>query len=148
MPVSWKAVTIDETFWTPHLRVNREQTLPLIYRISQETGRFENFRQTGNQAWSRPRTSSGTRMLPSGLRRRATAWVLIPIQNWKRKLTKSSCIVAAQQPDGYLNTYFTAVEPEKRWTNLRDWHELYCAGHLIEAAVAHFQATGKRLCWR
>jgi DUF1680 family protein len=54
-------------------------------------------------------------------------------------------IVAAQQPDGYLNTYFTAVEPDKRWTNLRDWHELYCAGHLIEAAVAHFQATGKRV---
>jgi uncharacterized protein len=54
-------------------------------------------------------------------------------------------IVAAQQPDGYLNTYFTVVEPEKRWTNLRDWHELYCAGHLIEAAVAHFQATGKRV---
>jgi DUF1680 family protein len=54
-------------------------------------------------------------------------------------------IVSAQQPDGYLNSYFTVVEPEKRWTNLRDWHELYCAGHLIEAAVAHFQATGKRV---
>src|SRR5438874_7318676 len=53
-------------------------------------------------------------------------------------------IVAAQQPDGYLNTYFTVVDPEHRWKNLRDWHELYCAGHLIEAAVAHFQATGKR----
>jgi DUF1680 family protein len=56
-----------------------------------------------------------------------------------------SLLVAAQQSDGYLNTYFTVVEPEKRWTNLRDWHELYCAGHLIEAAVAHFQATGKRV---
>ncbi len=54
-------------------------------------------------------------------------------------------IAGAQQPDGYLNTYFTVVEPEKRWTNLRDWHELYCAGHLIEAAVAHFEATGKRV---
>jgi DUF1680 family protein len=37
-----------------------------------------------------------------------------------------------------------SVEPQKRWTNLRDNHELYCAGHLIEAAVAHYQATGKR----
>ncbi len=53
-------------------------------------------------------------------------------------------VVSAQQPDGYLNVYFTVVEPEKRWINLRDCHELYCAGHLIEAAVAHFQATGKR----
>lgn len=52
-------------------------------------------------------------------------------------------IVAAQQSDGYLNTYFTVVAPEKRWTNLMEGHELYCAGHLIEAAVAHYQATGK-----
>lgn len=50
----------------------------------------------------------------------------------------------AQQPDGYLNTYFTVMEPENRWTNERDRHELYCAGHLIEAAVAHFEATGKK----
>ncbi|WP_017434278.1 glycoside hydrolase family 127 protein [Saccharococcus caldoxylosilyticus] len=50
----------------------------------------------------------------------------------------------AQQPDGYLNTYYTVKEPGKRWTNLRDNHELYCAGHLIEAAVAYFKATGKK----
>jgi hypothetical protein len=53
-------------------------------------------------------------------------------------------IASIQQPDGYLNVWFTVVEPGKRWTNLRDWHELYCAGHLIEAAVAHFEATGQR----
>jgi len=51
-------------------------------------------------------------------------------------------IISAQQPDGYLNTHFTVVEPEKRFTNLRDLHELYCAGHLMEAAVAHYYATG------
>ena len=50
----------------------------------------------------------------------------------------------AQQSDGYLNTYFTLVEPENRWKNLGEGHELYCAGHLIEAAVAYFYATGKR----
>lgn len=49
----------------------------------------------------------------------------------------------AQQPDGYLNTYFTIKEPGKRWTNLQDCHELYCAGHFIEAAVAYYEATGK-----
>jgi DUF1680 family protein len=48
----------------------------------------------------------------------------------------------AQQPDGYLNSYFTLVAPGQRWQNLRDNHELYCAGHFIEAAVAHSQATG------
>lgn len=50
----------------------------------------------------------------------------------------------AQQEDGYLNTYFTIKEPGKRWTNLNDCHELYCAGHFIEAAVSYYEATGKR----
>jgi hypothetical protein len=50
----------------------------------------------------------------------------------------------AQMPDGYLNSHFIQVEPEMRWKNLGHWHELYCAGHLMEAAVAYAQATGKR----
>lgn len=50
----------------------------------------------------------------------------------------------AQQKDGYLNTYFTVQEPGKRFTNLCECHELYCAGHMMEAAVAYYQATGKR----
>lgn len=53
-------------------------------------------------------------------------------------------VAKAQQPDGYLNTYFTVKEPDMRWKNLRECHEMYCAGHLIEGAVAYFQATGKR----
>jgi DUF1680 family protein len=48
-----------------------------------------------------------------------------------------------QQPDGYLSSWYQRIQPGKRWTNLRDCHELYCAGHLIEGAVAYFQATGK-----
>lgn len=49
-----------------------------------------------------------------------------------------------QRPDGYLNSWFLRIQPGKRWTNLRDCHELYCAGHLLEAAVAYDQSTGKR----
>ncbi len=49
-----------------------------------------------------------------------------------------------QDEDGYVNAWFQRVQPERRWTNLRDHHELYCAGHLMEAAVAYYQATGKR----
>ncbi|KXF75022.1 hypothetical protein ATN84_20245 [Paramesorhizobium deserti] len=49
-----------------------------------------------------------------------------------------------QDEDGYLNAWFQRVQPGRRWTNLRDHHELYCAGHLIEGAVAYYQATGKR----
>lgn len=49
----------------------------------------------------------------------------------------------AQQEDGYLNTYFTVKEPKLRWSNLMEGHELYTAGHMIEAAVAYYEATGK-----
>lgn len=49
----------------------------------------------------------------------------------------------AQEPDGYLNTYFSVECPNQKWTNLTEGHELYGAGHLIEAAVAYYQATGK-----
>ena len=49
----------------------------------------------------------------------------------------------AQQEDGYLNTYFTVKAPDKRWTNLQEAHELYCAGHMMEAAVAYAECTGK-----
>jgi uncharacterized protein len=48
-----------------------------------------------------------------------------------------------QQADGYLSSWYQRIQPGLRWTNLRDCHELYCAGHLIEGAVAYFQATGK-----
>ena len=50
----------------------------------------------------------------------------------------------AQAPDGYLNCWYLGREPDKRWTNLRDRHELYCAGHMLEGAIAYFQATGRR----
>jgi DUF1680 family protein len=50
----------------------------------------------------------------------------------------------AQRSDGYFNTHILTWRPNHRWKNLRDLHELYCAGHLIEAAVVHFEATGRR----
>lgn len=51
-------------------------------------------------------------------------------------------IEQAQQPDGYLNVYFTVVDPGGKLKNLRDFHEMYNAGHLIEAALAHHRYTG------
>ena len=53
-------------------------------------------------------------------------------------------IAAAQDTDGYLNTYFTIKDKEKRWTNLLEGHELYCAGHMLEAACAYYESTGKK----
>lgn len=52
-------------------------------------------------------------------------------------------VAQAQQPDGYLNTYFIIKEPEMRWKNLRECHEMYVAGHMLEGAVAYYEATGK-----
>ena len=53
-------------------------------------------------------------------------------------------IAAAQRPDGYLNSYYQTVEPAARWQNLDHGHELYCAGHLFQAAVAFHRAAGDR----
>lgn len=53
-------------------------------------------------------------------------------------------IEKAQQPDGYLDTYFIVKEPQHRWQNLHECHELYCAGHMMEAGVAYAEATGKK----
>ncbi|MCQ2431404.1 MAG: glycoside hydrolase family 127 protein [Clostridia bacterium] len=53
-------------------------------------------------------------------------------------------IAAAQDSDGYLNTFYTIKDRDKRWTNLLEGHELYCSGHMIEAACAYYEATGKR----
>lgn len=53
-------------------------------------------------------------------------------------------IAAAQDSDGYLNTRFTITDKDKRWTNLLEGHELYCSGHMIEAACAYYEAAGKR----
>ena len=52
-------------------------------------------------------------------------------------------IEKAQQPDGYLDTYYIINGLDKRWTNLTDHHELYCAGHMIEAGIAYYNGTGK-----
>src|SRR5256714_765313 len=144
-PAPWNDVTIDDLFWSGRLRANREQTLPHLYRFCKETGRIDTFRldwKPGREPvphvfWD----SDVAKWLEAACYSLAThpdAWLS------QRVDEVVALILAAQQPDGYLNTHFTAVEPEKRWTNLRDRHELYCAGHLMEAAVAHFQATGKR----
>jgi DUF1680 family protein len=68
-----------------------------------------------------------------------------PDQALSKQVDQSIELIAkAQMADGYINTWYQIRDPDRRWTNLRDNHELYCAGHLFEAAAAHFQATGKR----
>ncbi|MVT55360.1 glycoside hydrolase family 127 protein [Bradyrhizobium yuanmingense] len=77
----------------------------------------------------------------------AVAWSLCTTPDPELEKTADDLIElmeAAQCGDGYLNTYFIVKAPGERWTNLTECHELYCAGHLIEAGIAFFQATGKR----
>ncbi|MCL2362067.1 MAG: glycoside hydrolase family 127 protein [Defluviitaleaceae bacterium] len=67
-----------------------------------------------------------------------------PIPNLEKKVDEIIDLIGrAQQADGYLNTYFTVKEPERKWQNLQECHELYCSGHMIEAAIAYYEATGK-----
>ncbi len=144
--VSWKAVTIDDAFWAPHLHVNREHSLPHIYQFCEETGRIEALRLNWKPGMEPVLHIFWDSDIAKWLEAASYSLASHPDSALEEQVDEVvRLIVEAQQPDGYLNSYFTAVEPEKRWTNLRDWHELYCAGHLIEAAVAHFQATGKRV---
>ena len=77
----------------------------------------------------------------------AVAWSLSQKPDAQLEKTADEVIellAKAQCEDGYLNTWFTVKEPGLRWTNVAECHEMYCAGHLFEAAVAFFNATGKR----
>ena len=70
---------------------------------------------------------------------------LMPDKELEATADKLIDIIAdAQDTDGYLNTYFTVKDKEKRWKNLLEGHELYCSGHMMEAACAYYEATGKK----
>lgn len=144
-PVSLKQVRIEDGFWGERLRVNREVTLPIEYKQCKATGRIDAFRLD----WKPGDPDAPHIFWDSDLAKwiEAASYSIAthPDARLQRKLDDVVDLIAsAQQDDGYLNVYFTVVEPGKRWSNLRSQHELYCAGHLIEAAVAHYEATGKR----
>jgi len=144
-PIPFTQVMIADDFWAPRLRANRENTLPAQYRHCVDTGRLAAYKL----AWTPGQEPEPHIFWDSDVAKwvEAVSYSLAthPDPELETLLDDVvALIVSAQQPDGYLNVHFPVVEPEKRWTNLRDLHELYCAGHLIEAAVAHFQATGKR----
>ena len=84
-------------------------------------------------------------MLPKWLEGVAYALEVRPDTELEERADKVIEIIEkAQQDDGYLNTFFTIKEPEHRWQNLQECHELYCAGHMMEAAAAYYEVTGKR----
>jgi hypothetical protein len=132
-------------FWQQRQEINRKHTLPIEYQQLKETGRWDAFRLNWKAGQPNPPHIFWDSDVAKWIE--AASYSLAAVADPQLEAWLDECIAlvaAAQQPDGYLNVHFTVVEPEKRWVNLRDWHELYCAGHMIEAGVAHFQATGKR----
>jgi DUF1680 family protein len=149
-PITFPSVSIEDAFWAPKLRVNREATLPIEYQQSKDTGRIDAFRldwkpASGGKNAANPPHIFWDSDVAKWIEAVSYSLATHPDPALDALLDEVIALIAgAQQPDGYINVHFTVVEPDKRWRNLRDAHELYCAGHLIEAAVAHFQSTGKR----
>jgi len=144
--VPFTAVAIRDSFWSPRQEVNRTVSLPLNFRMLEQAGNLRNLELAARKARE---GYSGPVYMDSDLYKalEAAAYTLATHPDPQLEAQVDAIIATlaeAQSPDGYLNSYFQVVAPDRRWTNLRDDHELYCAGHLIEAAVAHFQATGKR----
>lgn len=143
-PISLNRVTIRDRFWDPRIRRNREVSIPAIYQLCQDTNRLAMLRkgwkpEPGQEAhffWD----SDVAKWLEAASYSLATYPDPILEQQVEAVI---ALFVKLQEPDGYVNSYFINVAPEYRWKNLSFFHELYCAGHLIEAGVAHFQATGK-----
>jgi DUF1680 family protein len=145
-PLPLTAVQLHDDFWQPRRQINRQVTLPAQYRFCQETGRIDNFRRAASKIEG---TYQGIFFNDSDIYKwlEAAAWNLATDDDPALGQLVDQAISeveAAQQPDGYLNTYFMFEKEAERWTNLRDMHELYCAGHLIQAAVAHYRASGSQ----
>lgn len=145
-PVDFSQVKITDDFWLPRIDKHAEVTLPACIRQCEvETQRVKNFAIAGGLE---PGEFKGLVYDDSDLYKmiEGCSYSLMnhPNPGLEKKLDEIiSKIAAAQQKDGYLMTYFILGDLSRRWTNM-DKHEMYCCGHLIEAAVAYYNATGKR----
>jgi DUF1680 family protein len=152
-PVAFTDVQITDDFWTPRLEINRTVTIPFAFKKSEETGRIDNFSKAGGlipgQFEGRRYNDSDVFKIMEGA---AYSLALRPdpvLEDYLDALIEK--IAAAQEDDGYLYTART-IDPiklppgtgDERWCNLGSSHELYNVGHMYEAAVAHYLATGKR----
>ena len=145
-PVPTHAVRLQDAFWAPRIEINRTITIPAQLRQCETTGRIDNFRRASGK---KEGAFQGIYFNDSDVYKwlEAAAFSLGTHPDPQLDADVDAVIAevdAAQQPDGYLNTYFMFEKAGERFTNLKDMHEMYCAGHLIQAAVAHHRATGKR----
>lgn len=142
----FQEVHITDDFWSKRIQTNRAATIEANLHQCEITGRIRNFAIAGKLEQGKHK---GLLFDDSDLYKvlEGIAYTLSSHRDADLEMRTDAIIdkiAAAQQPDGYLNTYYTLVKPRERWKNIQYGHELYCAGHLIEAAVAYHQATGKR----
>ncbi len=143
-----RSVRLTSGLWGERQAVNRSRTISAIYDQLHKTGRLDAWRLDPNR--ERPKRRQVIYMFFDSDTAKWLEAIGYSLQTHPdpalEKLADDviDLVASAQQPDGYLNTYFSNLEPENKWANLRDWHEMYNAGHLIEAAVAYYRATGKR----
>ena len=152
-PVPFTSVKITDGFWAPRIETNRRVTIPAIFRKCEETGRIDNFAIAGGllEGEYKGERYNDTDVYKT-IEGASYSLMVHPDPVLERYLDGVIVkITAAQEPDGYLYTPRTASPQElqpgigaERWAELAISHELYNAGHLYEAATAHFLATGKR----
>lgn len=153
-----KKFTITDSFWGKYERLIAETVIPYQEKAlrdqipdAEKSHAIENFELAAHYLETGKCEADfyGMVFQDSDLAKwiEAAAYVLVSSPNpelEKRVDGIIALIGRAQHEDGYLNTYFTVKAPDQRWTNLHEAHELYCAGHMMEAAVAYFENTGKR----
>lgn len=143
-PVTFENVHITKGFWKPRIDTVRNTTAQVCIDECERTHRIDNFRIAGGLKDGKFEgiyyNDSDVYKVLEGI-----AYTLLnsPSPELEQKADEIiDAICAAQQPDGYLYTYFTLNTPDKRWTDM-SYHEAYCLGHMVEGAIAYAQATGK-----
>lgn len=154
-PVPFTSVKVTDAFWGQRLQASRETTIPLAFSKCEETGRYENFVKAANPSDSYE--VGGLAFDDTDVYKtiEGASYLLQTYPDPKLEAYIDSVLVivkAAQEPDGYLYTSRT-MNPKhphewagtERWELVEDLsHEFYNLGHMVEGAIAHYQATGKR----
>lgn len=136
-------VKIKDGFWRFYSDLNRNHIVENVYTRFKETGRFDAFRCDWHEGMPNKPHIYWDSDVVKWIEGVAYITGESPVPEWEAEVDQVvDYIVANQRSDGYFNSYFLSIDPSKIFTN-RDWHELYCLGHAIEAAIAYHKITGK-----
>ena len=144
-PAPLKKFSFTGGFWKNAEEVNRKSTIPAVLKFWKETGRIDAIKLEWKEGMpNRPHIFWDSDVV-KWIEGAAYSLAKTPDKKLESEVEEICKLYAkAQSKDGYINSYYNTIDPEKRLTNLRDNHELYCAGHLFEAAAALYEATGSR----